>query len=250
MTEATSTRRLIRSPRDGRLLSALMLPGVLAWPGSGYGVITTTGRKTGKARRKCIRVIRRGKSVHRLAPPARASDDPPVSRRGVGLEHPIEPERDVANPRRDVRGSRARADRPGRAGRGKSGVLREGQPDGLRRVRPSSARAPDAREDRRAASLLVRYWDTTRSRLGGLASAALKAHPRIAVRSRAQRTVPRDGCRSRSRETECVPMAASRRPAQPGLHGRSQLRVAALASGAGSWPRWSAARAAPAGCRR
>jgi deazaflavin-dependent oxidoreductase (nitroreductase family) len=68
---APKHRRLIRSARDGRLLSALMLPGVLAWPGSGYGVITTTGRKTGKARRKCIRVIRRGNKafIVQLRPP-------------------------------------------------------------------------------------------------------------------------------------------------------------------------------------
>ena len=48
-----------------------MLPGVLALPGSGYGVITTTGRKTGKARRKCIRVIRRGNKAYivSLRPP-------------------------------------------------------------------------------------------------------------------------------------------------------------------------------------
>jgi deazaflavin-dependent oxidoreductase (nitroreductase family) len=68
---ASKHRRLIRSARDGRLLSALMLPGLLAWPGSGYGVITTTGRKTGKARRKCIRVIRRGNKAYivSLRPP-------------------------------------------------------------------------------------------------------------------------------------------------------------------------------------
>jgi deazaflavin-dependent oxidoreductase (nitroreductase family) len=64
---ASKHRRIIRSARDGRLLSALMLPGVLAWPGSGYGVITTTGRKTGKARRKCIRVIRRGSKAYIVA---------------------------------------------------------------------------------------------------------------------------------------------------------------------------------------
>jgi deazaflavin-dependent oxidoreductase (nitroreductase family) len=64
---APKHRRLIRSARDGRVLSALMLPGVLVLPGSGYGVITTTGRKTGKARRKCIRVIRRGNKAYIVA---------------------------------------------------------------------------------------------------------------------------------------------------------------------------------------
>ena len=75
---APKHRRLIRSARDGRLLSALMLPGVLAWPASGYGVITTTGRKTGKARRKCIRVIRRGNKAYivQLRPPELAMTRP------------------------------------------------------------------------------------------------------------------------------------------------------------------------------
>jgi deazaflavin-dependent oxidoreductase (nitroreductase family) len=75
---ASKHRRLIRSARDGRLLSALMLPGLLAWPGSGYGVITTTGRKTGKARRKCIRVIRRGNKAYivQLRPPELAMTRP------------------------------------------------------------------------------------------------------------------------------------------------------------------------------
>lgn len=68
---APKHRRLIRSARGGRLLSALMLPWILAWPGSGYGVITTTGRKTGKARRRCIRAIRRGNKAYivSLRPP-------------------------------------------------------------------------------------------------------------------------------------------------------------------------------------
>jgi len=75
---ASKHRRLIRSARDGRLLSALMLPGLLAWPGSGYGVITTTGRKTGKPRRKCIRVIRRGNKAYivQLRPPELAMTRP------------------------------------------------------------------------------------------------------------------------------------------------------------------------------
>jgi deazaflavin-dependent oxidoreductase (nitroreductase family) len=77
---APKHRRLIRSARDGRLLSALMLPFVLAWPGPGYGVITTTGRKTGKARRKCIRVIRGGNKAYivSLRPPEVAMVRPSV----------------------------------------------------------------------------------------------------------------------------------------------------------------------------
>jgi deazaflavin-dependent oxidoreductase (nitroreductase family) len=68
---ASKHKRLIRSARDGRLLSALMLPFFLARPPSGFGVIMTTGRKTGKARRKCIRVTRRGNKAYivQLRPP-------------------------------------------------------------------------------------------------------------------------------------------------------------------------------------
>jgi len=66
--------RLIRSARDGRLLSALMLPFFLIRPPAGYGVLRTTGRRTGKARRKCVRVIRRGERAYivQLRPPEMA----------------------------------------------------------------------------------------------------------------------------------------------------------------------------------
>jgi deazaflavin-dependent oxidoreductase (nitroreductase family) len=52
-------------------VSALTLLPFLLRPPSGYGVITTTGRKTGKERRKCIRVIRRGDRAYvvQLRPP-------------------------------------------------------------------------------------------------------------------------------------------------------------------------------------
>jgi deazaflavin-dependent oxidoreductase (nitroreductase family) len=77
---ASKHRRLIRSARHGRWLSAMMLPWVLAWPGSAYGVITTTGRKTGKARRRCLRVIRRGNKAYivSLRPPELAMVRPSV----------------------------------------------------------------------------------------------------------------------------------------------------------------------------
>jgi deazaflavin-dependent oxidoreductase (nitroreductase family) len=65
--EAPKHTRLIRSARDGRLVSALTLPLFLLWPPSGFGVITTKGRKTGKARRKCIRFARRGDRVYLVA---------------------------------------------------------------------------------------------------------------------------------------------------------------------------------------
>ena len=68
----------VRSATGGRVLSALMLPFVTMLPSAGYGVITTTGRKTGKARRKCIRAIRREGSVYivMLRPPVIAMARP------------------------------------------------------------------------------------------------------------------------------------------------------------------------------
>lgn len=75
---ASKHARLLRSARDGRVLSALMLPFFAVRAPSGYGVITTTGRKTGKSRRKCIRVIRRGNKAYlvNLRPPALAMKRP------------------------------------------------------------------------------------------------------------------------------------------------------------------------------
>jgi len=48
----------MRSPTGGRILSAMMLPYFTLRPPLGFGVLTTTGRRTGKQRRKCIHVIR------------------------------------------------------------------------------------------------------------------------------------------------------------------------------------------------
>jgi deazaflavin-dependent oxidoreductase (nitroreductase family) len=60
-------RRLLRTGRDGRILSALMFP-LLRWePQAGYGVLTTTGRKTGKPRRTCVRVVRGGDRAYLVA---------------------------------------------------------------------------------------------------------------------------------------------------------------------------------------
>ena len=50
----------LNSPTGGRLLSALMLPRFMVRPPAGFGVLETTGRRTGKRRRKCVRAIRRG----------------------------------------------------------------------------------------------------------------------------------------------------------------------------------------------
>jgi deazaflavin-dependent oxidoreductase (nitroreductase family) len=49
----------VRSQTGGRVLSALMFPLFAVRPPAGFGVLTTTGRRTGKTRRKCIHVIRR-----------------------------------------------------------------------------------------------------------------------------------------------------------------------------------------------
>jgi deazaflavin-dependent oxidoreductase (nitroreductase family) len=48
----------------GRILSALQLSWLSLLPPRNYGVLTTTGRKTGKRRRKCIRAIRRAERVY------------------------------------------------------------------------------------------------------------------------------------------------------------------------------------------
>jgi deazaflavin-dependent oxidoreductase (nitroreductase family) len=55
-----------------------MLPFVLLLPPAGFGVLTTTGRKSGKARRKCIRVSRRGDKAYlvQLRPPELAMTRP------------------------------------------------------------------------------------------------------------------------------------------------------------------------------
>ena len=76
--EAPKHRRLIRSARDGRVVSALTLMPFLLRPSPAFGVITTTGRKTGKARRKCIRVVRRGDRAYlvQLRPPELAMKRP------------------------------------------------------------------------------------------------------------------------------------------------------------------------------
>jgi deazaflavin-dependent oxidoreductase (nitroreductase family) len=49
-----------KSAGGGRALSAMMLPFFTILPPRGFGVLTTTGRRTGKTRRKCVRVVRRG----------------------------------------------------------------------------------------------------------------------------------------------------------------------------------------------
>jgi deazaflavin-dependent oxidoreductase (nitroreductase family) len=78
MAEAPKHRRLLRSERDGRILSALMLPFLAIRAPAGYAVLTTTGRKSGIQRRKCVRAIRRGERVFivQLRPPELAIERP------------------------------------------------------------------------------------------------------------------------------------------------------------------------------
>jgi deazaflavin-dependent oxidoreductase (nitroreductase family) len=75
---ASKHARIIGSAKDGRILSAAMLPFFLVRPPSGYGVLTTTGRRTGKTRRKCVRVIRSGDKAYlvQLRPPKLAMTRP------------------------------------------------------------------------------------------------------------------------------------------------------------------------------
>jgi deazaflavin-dependent oxidoreductase (nitroreductase family) len=58
------TNPFTRSAAGGRTLSALMLPYFMLLPPAGFGVLTTTGRKTGKTRRKCIHVVRKGDKAY------------------------------------------------------------------------------------------------------------------------------------------------------------------------------------------
>jgi deazaflavin-dependent oxidoreductase (nitroreductase family) len=54
----------VRSAAGGRVLSALQLPWFEILPPLGFGVLTTTGRRTGKKRRKCVRAIRGGNRAY------------------------------------------------------------------------------------------------------------------------------------------------------------------------------------------
>jgi deazaflavin-dependent oxidoreductase (nitroreductase family) len=54
----------MQSPTGGRVLSALMLPFFTLRPPRGFGVLTTVGRRSGKARPKCIHAVRRGNRAY------------------------------------------------------------------------------------------------------------------------------------------------------------------------------------------
>lgn len=58
---------LVQTPAGGRILSAAMLPWFTLIPPKGCGVLTTTGRKTGKTRRRCVRAIRQGDQAYLVA---------------------------------------------------------------------------------------------------------------------------------------------------------------------------------------
>jgi deazaflavin-dependent oxidoreductase (nitroreductase family) len=55
---------LTTTPLGGRVLSASQLLWFTLWPPQGFGVLTTTGRKTGKPRRKCVRAILHGDRIY------------------------------------------------------------------------------------------------------------------------------------------------------------------------------------------
>jgi deazaflavin-dependent oxidoreductase (nitroreductase family) len=58
---------LVQTPKGGRILSASMLPWFKLRPPKGFGVLTTTGRKTGKRRSRCVRAISRDGKVFLVA---------------------------------------------------------------------------------------------------------------------------------------------------------------------------------------
>ena len=58
---------LVNSPAGGRVLSAMQLLWFMVFPPSGFGVLTTKGRRTGKTRRRCVRAIRAGDKVYLVA---------------------------------------------------------------------------------------------------------------------------------------------------------------------------------------
>lgn len=76
--EAPKHRRLLRSARDGRILSAIMRVVFAISVPEGHAVLTTTGRKSGKRRHNYVRAIRRRDSVYlvMLRPPALAIERP------------------------------------------------------------------------------------------------------------------------------------------------------------------------------
>jgi deazaflavin-dependent oxidoreductase (nitroreductase family) len=58
---------LTSTPMGGRVLSAWQLPWFTVLPPRGFGVLTTIGRKSGKKRRHCVRVVRVGDTAYLAA---------------------------------------------------------------------------------------------------------------------------------------------------------------------------------------
>ena len=65
--QARTRNPFTASSAGGRALSALQLPFFLLRPPSGYGVLVTTGRKSGRRRRRCLRAVRSGDEVYVVA---------------------------------------------------------------------------------------------------------------------------------------------------------------------------------------
>jgi deazaflavin-dependent oxidoreductase (nitroreductase family) len=59
--------KLTTTARGGQRLSALQLPWFSVLPPRGFGVLTTTGRKTQQPRRTCVRAVRDGDTVFVVA---------------------------------------------------------------------------------------------------------------------------------------------------------------------------------------
>ncbi len=57
----------VKSKTGGRILSAFQLPLFVVRPPAGYGILTTTGRQSGKTRRRCVRAVRRGDKAYIVA---------------------------------------------------------------------------------------------------------------------------------------------------------------------------------------
>src|SRR5438309_1948150 len=55
------------TPQGGKRLSELQLPWFTVFPPRGFGVLTTTGRRTRQPRRTCIRAVRDGDRVFVVA---------------------------------------------------------------------------------------------------------------------------------------------------------------------------------------
>lgn len=78
--EAPRHRRLLQTARAGHLLSEIMRRGYVLGVPAGHGVLTTTGRKSGRARHHCIRAVRRDDRLYAvmLRPPDLAVQRPLV----------------------------------------------------------------------------------------------------------------------------------------------------------------------------